>query len=294
MSTSNTEIPGMGPMPDPLGFMKDLWGGVKMPGMTMPSLSVDDINKQIADLKAVESWLALNMNMLRGTIQALEVQSATLTALQSMGQTMGQSMGSMEQAMGAAMSAAGSMAGMNPMGAMPAAAAAGAAPAEEAPVQPASPFSFTPPTAEKPPAPEPEPVAKEADPAGEGSGVDSVLAGAAAPFVNPAGWWSLLQDQFRQAVEKAMEPDAATGPARKRPAAKASGATKKPASGAKPATPAKSTTAVKNAKTAKSAKSAKTTAAARPARSAAVKAKAKGGSAGSRASASPAAGRKRG
>lgn len=293
MSTSNTEIPGMGPMADPLGFMKDLWGGVKMPGMTMPSLSVDDINKQIADLKAVESWLALNMNMLRGTIQALEVQSATLTALQSMGQTMGQSMGSMEQAMGAAMSAAGSMAGLNPMGAMPAAGAAppaasgGPAAADEAPVQPASPFSFTPPTAEKPPAPEPEPMATAAD----GSGVDSVLAGAAAPFANPAGWWNLLQDQFRQAVEKAMEPDAANGPAKKRPAAKASGATKKPASGARGATAAKSAKSVKSVKSAKSAKSAP---AARPAKAAAVKAK--GGSTRSRASASPklAAGRKRG
>ena len=50
-------------------------------------MSPDDLNKQIADLKAVESWLQMNMNMLRGTIQTLEVQSATLTALQSMSES---------------------------------------------------------------------------------------------------------------------------------------------------------------------------------------------------------------
>jgi hypothetical protein len=60
---------------------------MKIPGMAMPSLSPEDIDKQIADLKAVESWLQVNMNMLRGSIQALEVQSATLTALRSVGES---------------------------------------------------------------------------------------------------------------------------------------------------------------------------------------------------------------
>ncbi|MDO9218008.1 MAG: hypothetical protein Q7U14_12100, partial [Lacisediminimonas sp.] len=64
MSTSNTQTPGSDPMGDTLGFMKNLWAGVKMPGMTMPSLSVEDVNKQITDLKTVETWLGLNMSML--------------------------------------------------------------------------------------------------------------------------------------------------------------------------------------------------------------------------------------
>ena len=73
-----SNIPGMGAMTDTLDFVKNLWGGMSVPGMgipgmVMPTLSVEEINKQIADLKAVESWLTLNMNMLRGTIQALEV-----------------------------------------------------------------------------------------------------------------------------------------------------------------------------------------------------------------------------
>ncbi len=84
-------IPGANAMGDTLDFVKNLWGSMKipgmMPGMSMPSLSPDDIDKQIAELKAVESWLQINMNMLRSSIQALEVQSATLSALRSMGQS---------------------------------------------------------------------------------------------------------------------------------------------------------------------------------------------------------------
>lgn len=77
-------MPGAGNMGDTLEFIRNFWGGMKVPGMTMPSMSPDEINKQITDLKAVESWLQMNMSMLRSTIQTLEVQSATLTALQSM------------------------------------------------------------------------------------------------------------------------------------------------------------------------------------------------------------------
>lgn len=78
---------GANPMGDTLAFVKQLWSGMKIPGMSIPSLSPEDIDKQIADLKAVESWLQVNMNMLRSSIQALEVQSATLTALRSMGES---------------------------------------------------------------------------------------------------------------------------------------------------------------------------------------------------------------
>lgn len=74
-------------MSDTLEFVRNFWGSMKIPGMAMPSMSPDDLNKQIADLKAVESWLQMNMNMLRGTIQTLEVQSATLTALHSMSES---------------------------------------------------------------------------------------------------------------------------------------------------------------------------------------------------------------
>ena len=91
MSSSGMNgIPGANAMGDTLEFVKNLWGSMKIPGMAMPSMSPEEIDKQIADLKAVESWLQMNMNMLRGSIQALEVQSATLSALRSMSETFAQ------------------------------------------------------------------------------------------------------------------------------------------------------------------------------------------------------------
>lgn len=76
---------------DPLSFVRKLWGDMQLPGMVTPSLSVDDLDKQIRDLKTVEAWLNLNMNMLRSSIQALEVQRATITALKAMGESFAQS-----------------------------------------------------------------------------------------------------------------------------------------------------------------------------------------------------------
>jgi hypothetical protein len=88
MSSNNMDgLPGAGAMNDTLEFVRNMWGAMKIPGMSMPSMSPDDINKQITDLKAVESWLQMNMNMLRTTIQTLEVQSATLSAIHAMGQS---------------------------------------------------------------------------------------------------------------------------------------------------------------------------------------------------------------
>ena len=72
---------------DPLGFVKKLWGDMKIPGMVTPTVSLDELDQQIKDLKAVESWLSLNMNMLRSSIQALEVQRSTIAALKTMGES---------------------------------------------------------------------------------------------------------------------------------------------------------------------------------------------------------------
>lgn len=74
-------------------FLRNLWGsGSGMPGGLMPGLQamtppmdLDEVDKRIHDLKAVESWLQLNTNLLRTTIQGLEVQRATLVALQTFG-----------------------------------------------------------------------------------------------------------------------------------------------------------------------------------------------------------------
>ena len=84
----------------PLGFVRNLWGnmGVTMPGMVAPTFDVDELDKRIKDMKAVEGWLRMNLSMLQMTIQGLEMQRTTIGTVQAMGQmasdaarTMGQS-----------------------------------------------------------------------------------------------------------------------------------------------------------------------------------------------------------
>jgi len=190
---SMQNIPGIGAMTDTLDFVKNLWGGMSIPGMgipgmIMPTLSVEEINKQVSDLKAVESWLTLNMNMLRSTIQALEVQSATISTLQSMGESLSSAVKSNKPAAG-------------------------------------SPAAFSKPATKETEKPE-VPSAREAPdakssqaeiPAGKG-------AGGAVPLANPSLWWNMLQDQFKQAVNTAMASEKATSAFRAgaKPAAKSS------------------------------------------------------------------------
>ncbi len=170
-------MPNAAGMTDTLEFVKNLWGSMNIPGVAMPgatpSLSTEDLDKKITDLKAVESWLNLNIGMLRGTIQALEVQRGTLSTLKAMSDSMAQAMG-----------------GAGDKSAMAAPFAqffAQAAPAPAAPPAPAA-------------APSAPPEA-----AADGSAADNPMPAAVA-------WWNLLQDQFRQAVSSAIPtPGAAPG-----------------------------------------------------------------------------------
>ena len=182
----NQPMPGM---TDTLEFVKNLWGGMNIPGampgmggmggMPMPGagLSVEDLDKKIADLKAVESWLNLNLGMLRGSIQALEIQRGTLATLKAMGDSMAQAM---------SQTGAASDAAMAPFAQFFAQAAPAAAPAAAK-------------TADAPSATPPE-----APPAAH-AGADAQ----AAAMPAAVAWWNLLQDQFRQAVASAMPPDGA-------------------------------------------------------------------------------------
>jgi hypothetical protein len=72
------------PPQDPFEMFRRLWGplGVPVPGMAMPTLDPNEIEKRIQELKSVEGWLSMNLNMLRMAIQGLEMQKATLAAMQ--------------------------------------------------------------------------------------------------------------------------------------------------------------------------------------------------------------------
>ena len=72
---------------DPMNFMKNMWGnmGFSLPGMVAPTFDVDELEKRVSDLKAVEGWLKMNLSMLQMTIQSLEMQCVTLNAVRTMG-----------------------------------------------------------------------------------------------------------------------------------------------------------------------------------------------------------------
>lgn len=71
---------------DPLEFVRNMWSnmGFSLPGMITPTLDVDELDKRIGDLKAVEHWLKMNLNALQMTTQGLEMQRATLAAIKAM------------------------------------------------------------------------------------------------------------------------------------------------------------------------------------------------------------------
>jgi hypothetical protein len=58
--------------------------GQTIPSMMVPTLDIKELDKRIADLRSVEQWLQLNQNLLRTTIQGLEMQRSTLAAWQSL------------------------------------------------------------------------------------------------------------------------------------------------------------------------------------------------------------------
>ena len=72
-------------MPDPFEVFRKLWGplGMPVPGMAMPTLDPAEIEKRVTDLKSVEAWLSLNLNMVKLSIQGLEVQRAALLAMKA-------------------------------------------------------------------------------------------------------------------------------------------------------------------------------------------------------------------
>lgn len=72
-------------MPDPFEAFRKLWGplGMPIPGMAMPTLDPAEIEKRVVDLRSVESWLTMNLNMVKLSIQGLEVQRAALLAMKA-------------------------------------------------------------------------------------------------------------------------------------------------------------------------------------------------------------------
>ena len=89
-------LPGFGqsgdmaqnPLIASMEMMRQAWqglastGGANAAAMSAP-VSVEDLEKRIADMRAVENWLRMNLSMLSSTIQGMEVQRSTIATLKS-------------------------------------------------------------------------------------------------------------------------------------------------------------------------------------------------------------------
>jgi hypothetical protein len=191
MTDTSGGTPPFGSFPGMTGFaqgdmMEKMWDMMKLnpfaavaaPGgspslsmmsdMLAPLTNVEELDKRIKDMRAVEQWLKLNLNMLQSAIQALEVQRATLSTLRAFG-AFAQSSMDQAQASSAASGAASSTASS----------AASGWPA---------------PPAEKPKA---EAQAQPGTEASSEAGVND------ASF-DPSGWWNMLQSQFNSLATLAM------------------------------------------------------------------------------------------
>ena len=76
-------MPEDSPPQDPFEMFRRLWGplGVPIPGMAVPTFDPQEVEKRIAELRSVEAWLGMNLNMLKFAIQGLELQRAALQAM---------------------------------------------------------------------------------------------------------------------------------------------------------------------------------------------------------------------
>lgn len=177
----------VGNLLDTVEFVKNAWSSFGVPSSLTPTTDVDELDRRIADLKAVEQWLTMNLNLLRASVQALEIQRGTIATLKAYGAMLGSPSGlpgahALAQAVASAASGAMS-------------AATGSAPLSG----PASIPATT--TAEQAAQTAQTPAAEMA----------TAASGEAAPHTTPpvagldaGAWWDLLQRQFNQIAAAAL------------------------------------------------------------------------------------------
>lgn len=173
---------GQNPVMASMEMMRQAWEGLASSGGMDAAamgrmMSVEEMDKRISDLRAVENWLRMNLSMLSSTIQGLEVQRATVSTLKSFVDT--------------GMASMAASATDEP--------AAGGAPHTASPLEQVLGLKPGPGTAAKAPAAEPVPDTgadtqpTQADAGAQADQSDMVAAAASAA----QGWWNLLQQQFQ-------------------------------------------------------------------------------------------------
>ena len=164
-----------------------------------PTISVEELEKRIDELKAVQFWLEQNSRALAATIQALEVQKMTLATLKGMNFSMGDvanafKLKTADTVMSGVQKAAGTVGGAAEAVAGAAARVAGRpAGAQDGDDHPADEEQNT-----------AAPKARAAK-AGK-TAPKSQAAGAVDPaVVDPLQWWGALTSQFQQIAANAMK-----------------------------------------------------------------------------------------
>lgn len=68
---------------DMFEFMQKMWNPLNfpLPGMVTPTVNIEEIEKKITELKAVETWLTMNVGFVQMTIKTLELQKSALESL---------------------------------------------------------------------------------------------------------------------------------------------------------------------------------------------------------------------
>lgn len=211
--------------------------GGAVPGMpslsswVAPTLSVEEVDKRIQELKTVQYWLEQNGHALKATIQALEVQKMTLSTLRGMNVRM-EDLASAFTRTAAATAAAAS-------------------------TPDASTTSTKSTTSTTSSAPEPAPAASAAGPdktTSQDAGAAKADGDAdAAGVVDPLQWWGALTQQFQQIASSALKdaahiqmpvmPAMPTAPAPRAPAARKPAAGKSPTAATRKKATAKTPTA---------------------------------------------------
>lgn len=260
-------LPGFGqsgamsenPLLASMEMMRQAWEGLAKTGNMDPAamgiMSMDELDKRISDLRAVENWLRMNLSMLGSTIRGMEVQRATMATLKSVVET------GMSAAAGAA--EAGRTGSSSPLedvlkawqGPAPGARQSNAGPtatkseaadnsarwptSEDAPATPRKPQ----PTDQTSEAGHEKAVSDNSDSPGSDGEQPDVL-GAAATAAQ--GWWNMLQQQF-QTLAAATVASAEGAMADAAAAAQAASTTPSRKAGAKRAAAAKKSTTAKKA-----------------------------------------------
>ena len=157
-----------------------------------PTFNVEDLEKRIEELKAVQFWLDQNAKALGATIQALEVQKMSLATLKAMNFNLGDVANALK------LKAADTVSGLT--GKVPTQFAGLEIP-ERTYGNPGAPSEAAEPAPGPAAQPKPrKPAAKAAPPADAAPGV-----------VDPMAWWGALSQQFQQIASTAMKDMAKQG-----------------------------------------------------------------------------------